>query len=725
MADTNKVKPVNDETQVADKAKKERLKRAGTIMDKTSKEYRRLFDLDESGHADAIEEIMMKYDTDGSATFHPHEVKLIVQDLKKQEGATKGFLMAAIALLVVIVVQSGIMAAITYGVVEGSKESHVTGGYMKTTTGTPVTVAQPKAQTSLWDLTGASPKVLSELKSLNFQVDASSDDRFDDNVATFSVKISSSLRPQSPGLLMLGTPEGHQIFIDSNAQEATMTTSWDETFSIYVPTKHAKRVSNQQRLEEGRRRHLDTSDGTLETERDVIEIAFDTQCFKKKWIGDGWCDNGNNFPACGWDGGDCCGDNVKIKYCKDDEAFDVSDRCKCKDPAAYDYIKTHCTKTCPKKRHIGDGYCDDENNNCACGYDGGDCCDGDNKGKITKFKPNKAFCTECSCVDPEYATCTKHDGCDVTKCSSCACEEDEYGNEDYAGTRAWPLLSMPGKRANSCWVACGGTSGFCSACDPPHGNARGACCKKGAKNQNADECKMDGVKLQNSHEWRCVLIYPTDMCHAATGAVENAAAIADSNAAAFVEELYGTSQYLTAVEAANCAAGAACANTGAAAVDFGATSGEVLAQLQGLATDTPTLAAGDAAYLYQDTGTQLYYTDDAMLTTGATIDTAVCTGNAGMQCTGAANEALSAATTDAAAVPLPGASSNTYYCPNFGDYFQSGACQICYPPSAEIGECSETVCTQDDQTNNHCECNDTGGTTSCWLVMQASASRRS
>lgn len=684
-------------------------------MDKTSKEYRRLFDLDESGHADAIEEIMMKYDTDGSATFHPHEVKLIVQDLKKQEGATKGFLVAAIALLVVIVVQSGIMAAITYGVVEGSKESHVTGGYMKTTTGTPVTVAQPKAETSLWDLTKASPKVLSELKSLNFQVDASSDDRFDDNVATFSVKISSSLRPQSPGMLMLGTPEGHQIFIDSNAQEATLTTSWDEIFPIYVPTKHAKRVGALQRDEEGRRRHLDTSDGSLETERAVIDNAFGgTGCFKKKWIGDGWCDNGNNLPACGWDGGDCCGDNVKIKYCKKDEAVDESDRCICKDPAAYDYIKTHCTKTCTMKRHIGDGYCDDENNNCACGYDGGDCCAASKPNK-KKFKPNKAECTECLCVDPEYATCTKHDGCDLTKCSSCACKEDEYGNEDHAGSRALALNSLPGKRANSCWVVCGGTSGFCSACDPPHGNARGACCKKNAKDKNADECKMDGVQLQNSHEWRCVLISPTDMCNPAAGAVANAAAISNSNAAAFLEGAYGTSAYVTAVNAASSAADA---------VDFSATDAVVLQQLQAYETATPT-GTGGADYLYQDDGSQLYLTDDAMLTTGATIDTPVCTGNAGMQCTGAPNEVLSAATTDAAANPLPGASSNTFYCPNYGDYFQTGECQICYPPSAEIGDCSETVCTTSDQTNGYCECNSSGGTTSCWLVTQASASRRS
>ena len=42
----------------------------------------------------------------------------------------------------------------------------------------------------------------------------------------------------------------------------------------------------------------------------------------------------------------------------------------------------------------GDGYCDDENNNCGCGWDGGDCC--------TSFRKDyKTRCTECVCIDPD------------------------------------------------------------------------------------------------------------------------------------------------------------------------------------------------------------------------------------------------------------------------------------------------------------------------------------
>ena len=39
---------------------------------------------------------------------------------------------------------------------------------------------------------------------------------------------------------------------------------------------------------------------------------------------------------------------------------------------------------------IGDGYCDDINNNLDCTYDGGDCC-GSNV--------NTQYCTDCQCLE--------------------------------------------------------------------------------------------------------------------------------------------------------------------------------------------------------------------------------------------------------------------------------------------------------------------------------------
>jgi len=45
--------------------------------------------------------------------------------------------------------------------------------------------------------------------------------------------------------------------------------------------------------------------------------------FSKNFIGDKYCDDGANNAACKYDGGDCCGSNVKKNYCK---------QCKCLDP---------------------------------------------------------------------------------------------------------------------------------------------------------------------------------------------------------------------------------------------------------------------------------------------------------------------------------------------------------------------------------------------------------
>ena len=41
-------------------------------------------------------------------------------------------------------------------------------------------------------------------------------------------------------------------------------------------------------------------------------------------------------------------------------------------------------------QYIGDGFCDDDNNNEYCGYDGNDCC-------LEDLKTN--YCTICQCIE--------------------------------------------------------------------------------------------------------------------------------------------------------------------------------------------------------------------------------------------------------------------------------------------------------------------------------------
>ena len=38
-------------------------------------------------------------------------------------------------------------------------------------------------------------------------------------------------------------------------------------------------------------------------------------CGSPHWKGDTWCDDENNNENCDWDGGDCCGSDVKETYC--------------------------------------------------------------------------------------------------------------------------------------------------------------------------------------------------------------------------------------------------------------------------------------------------------------------------------------------------------------------------------------------------------------------------
>ena len=97
----------------------------------------------------------------------------------------------------------------------------------------------------------------------------------------------------------------------------------------------------------------------------------------KNWIGDSMCDYFNNNEDCAYDGGDCC---PCINYATWSDATYVVERwdmfCRdprsgCLDPRVDMY--PDCTDGVIPD--IGDGWCDVENNNEGCRFDGGDCCD--------------------------------------------------------------------------------------------------------------------------------------------------------------------------------------------------------------------------------------------------------------------------------------------------------------------------------------------------------------
>ena len=118
-----------------------------------------------------------------------------------------------------------------------------------------------------------------------------------------------------------------------------------------------------------------------------IHYLFITGCENPGWHGDGYCDDVNNNEACFFDGGDCCGSNVNTNYCNE---------CQCLEEGgggssgATTPSGTIGSGGCIQG-YIGDGFCDDINNNLDCTYDGGDCCLDD--------YVYEDYCDECLCFE--------------------------------------------------------------------------------------------------------------------------------------------------------------------------------------------------------------------------------------------------------------------------------------------------------------------------------------
>ena len=110
---------------------------------------------------------------------------------------------------------------------------------------------------------------------------------------------------------------------------------------------------------------------------------------------DGWCDETNNNEECLYDGGDCCPCsciNGLVHTCGINDFFCRDPNSGCVDP----HIDMYPTCTDGNVPDIGDGQCDENNNNERCGFDGGDCCEctriGDGSSSIFSL-----------CVDPSAA----------------------------------------------------------------------------------------------------------------------------------------------------------------------------------------------------------------------------------------------------------------------------------------------------------------------------------
>ncbi|CAM9104677.1 unnamed protein product, partial [Hapterophycus canaliculatus] len=126
----------------------------------------------------------------------------------------------------------------------------------------------------------------------------------------------------------------------------------------------------------------------------------------------------------GFDGGDCCECTCVTPY--DDDYFCNQDRFACVDPEAPcvddDDVTIEMIDACGDVQSVGNGYCDAENNNEICGYDGGDCCE------CTCVAGDDSY-TDCSnnfaCIDPD-APCANDD--DITVDIPSVCDTVAMGN---------------------------------------------------------------------------------------------------------------------------------------------------------------------------------------------------------------------------------------------------------------------------------------------------------
>jgi len=128
---------------------------------------------------------------------------------------------------------------------------------------------------------------------------------------------------------------------------------------------------------------METTEEPWYTTEDPMETTEEPMgdCATPQWFGDNYCDDENNTPECGFDGGDCCDNEMEgyTNYCNACECLEY--------PEPTEEPGTNCAAP----HWFGDAFCDDENNTEECGFDGGDCCNNEGQGWDN-------YCSDCECL---------------------------------------------------------------------------------------------------------------------------------------------------------------------------------------------------------------------------------------------------------------------------------------------------------------------------------------
>ena len=89
-------------------------------------------------------------------------------------------------------------------------------------------------------------------------------------------------------------------------------------------------------------------------------------CDNVALVSNGFCNDETNNPDCNYDSGDCCGYDINSEHCTECTCFHQET---CIAASCWSQLLAGVTHA-----FVDDGVCNDETNNAACNYDGGDCC---------------------------------------------------------------------------------------------------------------------------------------------------------------------------------------------------------------------------------------------------------------------------------------------------------------------------------------------------------------
>ena len=108
---------------------------------------------------------------------------------------------------------------------------------------------------------------------------------------------------------------------------------------------------------------------------------------------------------------------------KTDSQYKFCKKCKCQDATFKAPAPSTCKGACGRPKWKGDQNCDDENNVCGCDWDGGDCCGVNNYYK---------YCSKCKCLDPKFsAPAPSSDGCSGKKTCKKLCGKPNYKGDGF------------------------------------------------------------------------------------------------------------------------------------------------------------------------------------------------------------------------------------------------------------------------------------------------------